>query len=237
MVGRSIAFFALIRAVACAQTGSIQGRVADIANAAIPNAVVELRIKGDSAPLQTTKTDWPGHFSFTDVSSGTYELHISAPGFNGLNESIKVTEGQELDLSVISLTVAPIGGCEPPPPELPTINFEATKSGETLLDGAVVGTGGEFLAGVTITLSPIGKNTRQWKMVTGPWGSFSVTGITPGMYSLRAARRGYAGFVIDRFEIKAGQRTHIVDSLEMLNCLKGFRCEPNRKIHAVVLCL
>jgi hypothetical protein len=237
VVGRSIVLFAVIRAVSCAQTGGIQGRVADIANAAIPNAVVELRIKADSTPLQTTKTDWPGHYSFTDVPAGTYELLVSAPGFQPYTQSIKVTKGREIDLPAISLTVAPIGGCDQSPPDLPTINFEATKSGKTLLDGAVVGKGGEFLAGVKLTLSPIGKNARQWEMLTGPWGSFSFGGVTPGMYSLRATRRGYADFVIDRFEIKPGWRTHIVDSLEMLNCLEGFQCEPNRKIHAVVLCL
>jgi len=228
---------AIFGAALCAQTGGIQGRVADIANAAIPNAVVELRLKGGSTPLQTTKTDWPGHFSLTDIPAGTYELLVSAPGFTLYTQSIKVTEGQETDLAQISLAVAPTGGCDPPPSELPRIAFEPAKSGETLLDGAVVGTGGEFLAGVTITLSPIGRNTHQWKMVTGSWGSFGFSGITPGMYSLRVTRRGYTDFVIDRFAINAGQRTHIVDSLEMLNCLKGIHCEPNRKIHAVVLCL
>lgn len=237
MVGRSIALFGVLRAALCAQTGGIEGRVADIAGAAIPNAVVELRIKDASTALQTTKADRPGHFSFTDVPAGTYELHVSSQGFEPYIQSIKVTEGQEIDLAQISLAVAPIGGCDQPPPELPGIIFETTKSGETLLDGTVVGTGDEFLAGVTISVSSVSKKTRQRKMVTDPWGSFGFSGISPGMYSVRATRRGYADFVIDQVEIEAGRRTHIVDSLEMLNCRKGLRCEPNRKIHAVVLCL
>jgi len=206
-------------------------------DAVIPNADVEVQTRAGGTLPQITRTDLSGRFSFTAVAPGTYELHVSAPGFEPHSQSIKVTEGQEIDLPAISLALAPIAGCGPPHLELPTIDLEATKSGETLLDGAVVGTGGEFVAGVTITLSSISKKTRQRKMVTGPWGGFSFSGVTPGMYSLRATRYGYADFVIDRFEIKAGQRTHIVDSLEMLNCLKGLRCEPNRKIHAVVLCL
>jgi len=237
MVGRSIALFAVLRMLSYSQTGSVQGRIVDPIGAVIPNADVELRTSPDGTLGQITRTDLSGRFSFTAVAPGTYELLVSPQGFNRHSESIKVTEGQEIDLPPISLAVAPIGGCDQPPPELPRIDLEATKSGETLLDGAVVGTGGEFVAGVTITLSSVGKKTRQRKMVTGRWGRFSFIGVTPGMYSLRATRYGYADFVIDRFEIKAGQRTHIVDSLEMLNCLKGLRCEPNRKIHAVVLCL
>lgn len=237
MVSRSIALFAVLRGVAFAQAGSVRARVVDPMDAVIPNADVELRTRAGGTLPQITRTDLSGRFSFTAVAPGTYELLVSAQGFEPHSQSIKVTEAQEIDLAQISMALAPIAGCGPPRLEPPTIDFEATKSGQTLLDGAVVGTGGEFLAGVMITLSPIGKNTHQWKTVTGPWGSFDFSGVTPGMYSLRATRRGYADFVIDRFEIKAGQRTHMVDSLEMLNCLKRFRCEPNRKVHSVVLCL
>ncbi|HLM98150.1 MAG TPA: carboxypeptidase-like regulatory domain-containing protein [Bryobacteraceae bacterium] len=237
MVGRSIALVAVLQVTALAQMGSVKGVVVDSTGAFVPFVDVELRIKGKVAPVEATKTDAKGHFGFAAVTPGTYELLVSGPGFDRHSQSIRVVEAQDTEVPTISLVLGEIAKCGPPRLELPTIDFERTQSSETMLDGAVVGMDRAFLAGVTITLSPIGKNTRQWTMVTGAWGSFSFSGITPGMYALRATHRGYSDFVIDRFEIKAGQRTHISEPLEMLDCPDGFRCNPNRKIHVVEICL
>lgn len=236
MVGRSWVLLAMLPVLSHAETGSIQGQVVDPAGAVIANADVVLRIKGDSNPLQTTRTDWPGHFRLTGVPAETYELLVSAAGFNRHSESTKVTEGQEIDLPPISLSIAPIAGCGPPPLAPPTIYSDSINSGEAELYGTVAGVSDEFIARVQVFLLPI-NDGRRATMVSGPDGSFYFSGIAPGVYRLRATRRGYADFVIDRLELNAGQRIHIIEPLEMLDCLKGFRCEPNRKVHIIELCL
>jgi hypothetical protein len=237
MVGRPCMLLAMLRVLSSAQTGSIQGHVVDAADAVIPNADVELRTKADGTLVQNTRTDWSGRFVFTALAPGTYDLIVSALGFDRHSESIKLKEEQETDLLSISLAVAPIGGCGPPPLGPPTIYSDSTNSDEADLYGTVAGVSGEFIERVRVSLLPISNHGRAVTMVTGPDNSFYFSGIAPGVYALRATRQGYADFVIDRLELKAGQGVHIIEPLEMLDCLKGFRCKPNRKVHIIELCL
>lgn len=234
---RSIALFVVLRAIAFAQAGSVQGRVVDSESAVVPRAEVQLRIKGNSRPLQTTTTDDKGNFVFAEIPAGTFELRISVSEFSFYNRTINVTEGEKLDLLAIPLAVDPIAKCEPGPLGPPTISSQPIKSGGAELYGSVAGMSGWFVDKVRVSLSPIDKNGRPTTVVTGPDSSFSFTGIRPGDYTLRATRKGYSDFVIDRLELKAGERKDIIEPLEMLDCLEGSSCEPNRQVHELWLCL
>lgn len=236
-MGRSIALFLVLRALAFAQTGSVQGRVVDSEGAVVPRAGVQLGIKGSSTPLQTTITDDKGHFVFAELPAGTFQLRISVPGFSFYNRAIHVTDGERLGLLAIPLAVAPIVKCEPGPLGSPTISSQSINSGGAELYGSVVGMSGWFVPQVQVSLSPIARNSQPTTIVTGPDSSFSFTGIAPGIYTLRAARKGSSDFVIDRLELKAGERKDIIEPLEMLDCLGGFPCEPNRQVHELWLCL
>ena len=234
---RSIALWVVLRATALAQVGSLQGRVVDFQQAVIPRAAVELRIKGNSAPLQTTTTDDRGHFALAGIPSGTFELRISAPGFELHVQTVAVKAGDAVDLLSIPLAVGAVGGCGPGPLGPPTISLNPIHAGDTELYGTVTDMTGGFIARVRASLKPIEKKNRPATIVTGPEGSFYFSGIAPGTYELRATRKGYSDFVIDRLELKVGERTDIIEPLEILDCLEGFRCEPNRQVHTIVLCL
>jgi hypothetical protein len=237
MAGRSIALFIVLRATAFAQTGSIEGRVVDPTGAVVPFVDVDLKIPGKFTPVDEARTDATGRFGFAAVAPGTYELLVSAAGFERHGESVRVIEGQETEVPKIALRVGEIAKCGPGPLGPPTISSQAINSSEAELYGSVGGMSGWFVAQVRVSLSPIDKNSRPTTIVTGPDSSFSFTGIAPGIYTLRATRKGYSDFVIDRLELKAGQRMDIIEPLEMLDCLEGFRCEPNRQVHTSVLCL
>ncbi len=96
---------------------------------------------------------------------------------------------------------------------------------------------GEFVARVQVSLLPVGKGNGEATIVTGPDSSFDFTGIAGGVYEVRATRQGYSDFIVDRLELKAGQRLDIIEPLEMLDCLEGFECKPNRLVHTIYLCM
>ena len=157
-------------------------------------------------------------------------------GFVNRVQAASVVEGKETEVGSISLALAPIPSCSGYSLELPTIAFESNSSAGGQLDGSVIGTDGVLLSGVKIALHRVHKDETSRTTHSDEWGRFSLDGITPGIYAFRATHRGYADFVIDRIEIKGGQRAH-VSELQMPQCGAGGRCRPVRKIRVPELCL
>lgn len=86
-------------------TGSVTGILKDPSGAVIPGARVELR-SANSAFRQTRVSDSLGHFSFTSVPAGNYQLTISAAGFaNKVLRPLTVAAGEELPAN-LSLRIA-----------------------------------------------------------------------------------------------------------------------------------
>lgn len=66
-------------------------------------AVASARIQLEAAPPAATlrcETDFAGHCTFVDLSSGTYELTIEKQGFYALTQSIKLGTSPNLDVSL-----------------------------------------------------------------------------------------------------------------------------------------
>jgi hypothetical protein len=80
-------FFALVAAHGYAQqlTGTISGTAYDAAGAVIPNATVVLKNEA-SGDIRTSVTEADGHFVITAVQPATYQLDVTAPGFQGWEE-------------------------------------------------------------------------------------------------------------------------------------------------------
>jgi hypothetical protein len=66
-------------------TGTISGTAYDSAGAVIPNAKVILKNEA-SGDVRTTVTEADGHFVITAVQPATYQLDVTAPGFQGWEE-------------------------------------------------------------------------------------------------------------------------------------------------------
>ncbi len=111
----------LLRATVLAQTGSVKGVVVDPALASVAFAKVVLEVRGAATPTATTQTDVMGHFELS-ASPGTYDLRVTAPGFEFYTKQVSVVEGKETDFSTISLRVGAIAKCEPGPLGPPTIS-------------------------------------------------------------------------------------------------------------------
>jgi hypothetical protein len=237
MVGRLCVLFVVLRVLSLGQTRSIEGQVCDAIGAVIPHASVVLRVEGAPPASQTTTTDFNGHFRFTGVAPGTYEVLVSMQGFVDYVQSVSIVEGKDTELPAISLAIGPIAECADYTLELPTITFVSFGPSEAQLDGSAATPAGELLADVTISLRSIGHPSKPLTTRTDIDGKFSFRGVKPGAYALRSSRRGYSAFVIDRVEIRLGQRAHISEPLEMDRCPAGIHCRPSRTIHVPNICL
>src|SRR5713101_6583533 len=113
MGARSLAFpvfFALLAGPGFAQvTGRITGSVTDSSGAAIPDAVVNLLLKGGAKPVLTTVTTPEGLYSFTNVRPETYDMTVEAKGFLRYSlRGVKVEPARATSLPKLQLEVAAV---------------------------------------------------------------------------------------------------------------------------------
>jgi len=87
-------------------TATLTGTVNDAAHAVIPGATITVTDDA-SGVVRTTTSDGAGFFSFVGVPVGTYDVKVSASGFNSLlRKGIAVHINDQLELKEITLSVA-----------------------------------------------------------------------------------------------------------------------------------
>ncbi len=84
-------------AFAQVDTGSINGTVTDSSGAVVGNAQITERNVGTNATRTITSTG-NGAYNFTSLSAATYEITVSAPGFQSLVQQVEVTVGGHASL-------------------------------------------------------------------------------------------------------------------------------------------
>ena len=96
MLTKPAALLLLIPALITAAT--IEGVVKDPSGAAIPGAAVTVK-NSATAQIQNAETDTQGHFLFTAVAPGEYQLTVQHAGFEAATQSIEVRDAP-LTLSI-----------------------------------------------------------------------------------------------------------------------------------------
>jgi len=79
---------------------SINGKVADVSNAAIPNATIVLRNETNGKTVQA-QSDSNGGFSFQNLSKGNYSVIMNADGFSSVVQEISLPRIDSSDLVVV----------------------------------------------------------------------------------------------------------------------------------------
>ena len=86
-------------------TGQIDGSVMDSGGASVPGANIQLTNEL-SRQVRTFSSGSNGSFSFPDLITGTYSIHISKQGFRGYeSKGIVLASGESYDLHEIRLEV------------------------------------------------------------------------------------------------------------------------------------
>jgi hypothetical protein len=88
----------------------ITGRVTDQINAAIPNAVVTLKVPETNNIVAEVRADQDGHFSFHPVSPQEYEIRFESPGFEPLRLQVNsAVAGGIFDIGTVVLLIGDWG--------------------------------------------------------------------------------------------------------------------------------
>jgi len=89
-------------------TGQISGTVVDAGGASVPDA--DVQISNDvSKAVRSFKSEQNGHFSFPDLNTGSYSVHVTKQGFKAYNEkAIVLASGETLDLHELKLEIGDV---------------------------------------------------------------------------------------------------------------------------------
>ncbi len=173
------------------QSSAINGQVTDSSGGAIPNAQVTLTLTGQGTVFNAT-TNNAGEYSVPALGAGTYNLQVTAPGFekyeaNGIVLRVSRTERVDAKLAVGSVTTeVNVSGSEfgTVQTESPEISFTITGKQITQL----VLNGRNFTQ--LVTLSPgVTNQTGQDEGETGVAGSVE--------YSMNGGRTEYNNWELD----------------------------------------
>jgi carboxypeptidase family protein len=164
--------------------GAVLGTVKDPTGNMIPNAVVELINKGTAAK-RSTVTSQVGAYQFSNIDAGTYELTVTAPGFQkaaftSFELFARETRRLDAELKVATqsqtINVESTGGSVV---QTDTSSIAETKTGRELVDLPVaIATRG------TGSTSPMSTLTTQPGVQTDASGGISVAGALPTMLSI-----------------------------------------------------
>ncbi len=103
-------FTALFACAAFAQDAArLSGSVVDASGAGVPNATVELSLTGGSASILRATTSVQGAFHIPALRPGSYDLAVSATGFQRQTvRALRIETGRELSLAPIRLEVGSV---------------------------------------------------------------------------------------------------------------------------------
>lgn len=176
------------------QPGAISGTVVDQDGAVIANVNITLSRPGPTSTSATSKlearSDGEGHFAFTDVAPGPFQISFTAPGFAPLEKSGVLQPGETYTIPEIALAVAKN-----------SVDVEVTLTQEQVAEDQIKIEEKQRLLGVfpnfyvsynpnAVPLTAKQKFKLAWKATTDPV-SFIVTGAVAGIEQADNAFSGY----------------------------------------------
>ena len=167
-------------------TGTISGTVLDKDGAAIPNAMITLKVGTFSAQ---SASGGDGTFAFKDVPAGSFEFAVSATGFANLQQTGTLQPGEERAIAPVQLVVAT------------TVEVNVTQTRAEIAEEQIHVEETQHILGVIpnfyVSYDPEAQplNSRQklelgWKFTLNPV-MFGIAGIAAGIQQANNSFSGY----------------------------------------------
>lgn len=169
--------------------GSISGTVLDVTGAPVSGAQVRLTREA-TTPAAETLTDPDGHFSFTDVAPGPFELSIALAGFKTKTVSGNLPAKEGYLASAITLDLAPVVTDVSVRLTTEQIAEEQIKVQEQQRLLAVIPNYYASYVADAAPMNPKQKFELAWKLVIDP-SSFVIAGIIAGGEQANNSFPGY----------------------------------------------
>lgn len=158
-----------------AQSACLRGTVTDPTQAAIPKATI--RLYGPDAILEA-KSDQEGHFQFSRLSAGTYDIEATSLGFRAtVLESIKIAENDDKSLSITMNLGSTADSCF----RYYSVSYAAADHPEPHLVVKV------HAPNSTVEISKPGESQVLVSERTDDEGTIQVANLAPGKYALRVS--------------------------------------------------
>lgn len=166
--------------------GEISGNVVDEEGNSVLNATIYAQ--ATTGELLTTLTDMSGSFELKSLEYDTYTIYANAVGYAS-SESVIVDVSSNNPVIDIN--------------QLPISRNKGIVRGQ-LTDA---GTGANIRQASVSMIGSNGAGNAQ----TDNNGSFEISNLSPGIYHIEVVKEGYESFIIEDFEIVAGQQIQTVD--------------------------
>jgi len=164
--------------------GTISGQVVDVSTKnPLPNVTITV-VDWNNNPVARGGTDKSGNYFFQGLIAGSYALTFSTAGYDSQTITVAVQAGQN---STANVSLSP---------------SRATLAG-TVTDAAT----NAPIGGVTVSVGS-GAN-----VTTAADGTFVVTGIVPGTYTVSFSAQGYISASVSNVQLTGGQTTTLNGAL------------------------
>ena len=205
----SLAVFMMVTCL-WSRAATLRGTVSDQTGVPAQNTQVDL-YSGEGE--WHTTTDAAGGFHFDDLGAGRYDLEATLFGFRKtIVRDIEIGPSSISTKNVVLQIVGSAYECEH--------NFYRAEYVEGTTNPSIEGIVNPSpdrrfgtLAGATVTLHKIGSNEVPTLAHTDANGKFRVTDLEPGLYDLKAERKGYTDFSESEVRVRRGHALKVEFSM------------------------
>lgn len=173
------------------ETAPTTGRIMGLVRNETGNPLAGVQVKITAGPAhvgQTATTESSGIYELEELTPGTYAVEASASGYGPVREEkVVVQAGQATTVS---------------------FTLRSGSGGVGRIVGTVKNLDGAALndAKVEIILGPSGRGRFVYTSVNG---EYELAGLSPGLYTIRASRSGYAATTKSDVEVQSGSDTTV----------------------------
>jgi hypothetical protein len=205
-------------ALAQAGEGSLHGTVIVSSGAPIPGASVTVE---GSAGGQAATTNGKGEYNISGLNPGTYQVKITAPGFDSFQVQITVKAGTRSEADAVLMAAPkPVEPAAEPPPAAeqnpgqnqPEVTATAVTNGKTAtVTGTVTDQTGAVVVGATVTIT--NRSGFKQTATTNAKGVYTID-VPPGTYDFSVSAPNFKTFQSSGMNLTIGQTVPLDTALE-----------------------